>query len=208
MYKLQNFLLLREDEEAFSIFYNKYVREVVGKKKFDKLIKNIQLGEEISTPTDDAFALIVLENNEDIWLDILEKNDGKIISTKRGETKPENHRSDLKPKYTYGSGFSRNWTDEGIIRFNELRRMIIRDRKNNKCFIEKYIQRKREEMLENEPVKKKYRNNYEMVEAGNDLGYDENDCIENHSKEHKNPSEGGEELEEDSSSTDNESFDK
>ena len=31
------------------------------------------MGEEISTLMDDAFALIVLENNEDIWLDILEK---------------------------------------------------------------------------------------------------------------------------------------
>ena len=179
IYKLEDFLELRGNPFIFEVFYSKYVRQVVGKKKFDRLVKNVEFGEEISTPTDDAFALIVLENNEDMWMDILEKSEGKIEHVKRGEEIPDNLRSDIKPKFTNCDvGIAKQWSVEGIKKFNHYRKLIVDDRKNNNNFIVNYVKNERKKLSLKFAKKDKLQSPTFEIEAENDLMYNANEnCI-------------------------------
>ena len=175
IFTVADFQELRNYPEAFGLFYSMYVREVVGKKKFDDLIHTSVLGEEISTPTDDAFALLVLENNEDMWLDILEKNQGNIQTVKRGNAIPANYKSLIVPKYTFERGELKQWSSEGIKRFNELRDLIIDDRKKNKGFILNYVVHERENIALSISQSEKQSHISDNFEAANDLFMSDNE---------------------------------
>ena len=70
----------------------------------------------------------MLENNEDMWMDMLEKNNGNIHTVKRGDSVPDEYKSDITPKYTFEKGRLKDWSDAGIQRFNELREMVVNNR--------------------------------------------------------------------------------
>ena len=58
---MKDFLEMRNNAQAYEVFFGKCVREVVGKKKFDELLKCVERGSDLATPTDEAFALLVLK---------------------------------------------------------------------------------------------------------------------------------------------------
>ena len=169
VYSMEQFLELRRNFPAFSEFYKLFVREVVGKKRFDDLVKTCPLGKEISTPTDDAFALLVLENNEAKWADLLEQNNGVIRPIRRGEEIPDSYKSAILPKYTLTSGKVKSWSANGIERFNELQDLIKADRKSNKEFAHDFVAQQRKELYDKEH---KQDDPADMVRAANDLGSD------------------------------------
>lgn len=73
--------------------------------------------EDFVTVTDESFALLVLENNWDLWVAKGDDDEAKAEKTP--------------PKYTNEArtgGKGRGWNDEGMIRLNKLRTMVIEDR--------------------------------------------------------------------------------
>ena len=98
----------------------------------------------VFTVSDEAFALLVLENNWERWLDINNKSKNNYIPTKRNRgDKPVE--SDILPLYTNINGNSANagkevnrgWTEAGIKRLNELCTMVKEDRKKMQLLIGK-----------------------------------------------------------------------
>ena len=99
----------------------------------------------IFTVSDEAFVLLVLENNWERWLDINNKSKNNYIPTKRNRgDKPVE--SDILPLYTNINGNSANagkevnrgWTEAGIKRFNELCTMVKEDKKKMQLLIGKF----------------------------------------------------------------------
>jgi hypothetical protein len=117
----KEWLTLRDNKDDwYNVFFDLFVINVVGAAKFRSRVVQ-QFVSSFVTISDEAFALLVLENCEEKWMDMYEKK----------ET-----RSDKKNKYTDGgksckSGRSRNlkgWSNRGLNRFNELYRLVKSDR--------------------------------------------------------------------------------
>ena len=110
---MQQVIMMREDTtNTYYEFLEYFVSAVVGKKVF-KQFKCEKLLSEFVSKSDEAFALVVLENNLDTWTDMARLN------VTKGSTVPK--------KYTNG-GLSKNeiasskklqgWSVEGQKRFN------------------------------------------------------------------------------------------
>ena len=117
----KDLLQLRENAMQHTEFLARFVRQVVGARKFDKWAVVVPVSKFVRI-SDEAFALLVFENQEERWRKMLEKNTRKIK---------------MQAKYTDGgtsdknSGRSRKakgWSNKGIIRFNELCQMVKADR--------------------------------------------------------------------------------
>lgn len=123
---------LREDVDAFEIFVNRFLKPTYSKKwNYHVNYKRSEVKKiaNIVSITDEAFVLLVLENNWDRWIDINNQSDNNYIPSKRGRSKPTT--SSVMPKYTQlqvsGSISEQNqdnickgWRQSGIQRFNEL----------------------------------------------------------------------------------------
>ena len=89
----------------------------------------------ILTVSDEAFVLLILENNWNRWMDLNKKSDNKYVPTKRGCETPIV--TDVKPMYTNinriagNDEINRGWSEEGIQRFNTLCGMVKEDREEN-----------------------------------------------------------------------------
>ena len=87
------------------------------------------------TKSDEAFALVVFENNFQRWLDMYNKGNSKT--------------SDVQPKWTNGGKSAKNgrskmcggWDEEGINRYNELYQKIDKDRRENPEFEDEFLQK-------------------------------------------------------------------
>ena len=98
----------------------------MGKKTYWKqTIQNASNDQDMTTKSNEAFALLLLENQWDRWLDIITLNDGKMTS-RRGQKRAMSE-SKVMPKYTRGgityAGGNREdgqkgWCKEGILQFN------------------------------------------------------------------------------------------
>ena len=139
IYKYDAFLEMRRNFDAYSIFFSKFVPCIVGKRRFRSLLKVITDEDEIATPSDEALALLTLENSGCRWDKIFENSEGKIRKFSKNETIPPDWMVDVPPpEYTKTSkddpDSERNteekaWSNAGIIRFNQLRHEVIEDRK-------------------------------------------------------------------------------
>jgi hypothetical protein len=101
------------------------------------------VGDEIATVWDKALTSLGIENSIEMWDDVWKISDGEIRTVRNDEKVPEHWKSDLLPKYTRtsrsDSANQRNtedkcWSLEGIIRFNELRQLVKKDRADHPDF--------------------------------------------------------------------------
>ena len=136
-YKLESFQQLRENKESFIIYVTKFLKSTYSN-TWNKKVNDADSLCSIFTVSDEAFVLLVLENNWERWLDINNKSKNNYIPTKRNRgDKPVE--SDILPLYTNINGNSANagkevnrgWTEAGIKRFNELCMTVKEDRKEN-----------------------------------------------------------------------------
>ena len=143
-------LALYEVDEWFSKsnyadFCNHFVRAVVGHRKFDQEKAKVPLSSFV-TVSDEAFALLICENNKEKWLDMYEKGDRK--------------KSDVAPKYTNGGNCSntnayaercKGWSTKGTERYGALYHHVqqIRRQQAWKRFEAEYLETKKRE-YENE----------------------------------------------------------
>jgi hypothetical protein len=127
----------RQNENVMKLF-KFFIPCVVGKKKFKATMSGqIKRDVEICTVSDEAFALLLLENQYDRWTDIFTINQKMTMevlgSSERRKRKWE---SDVSPKYTEGGiNYSDNrkmsqkgWKESGIVRFNALCALVKEDR--------------------------------------------------------------------------------
>ena len=96
----------RLDEDLLYLFYTSCVSQSVGKRKWNQLVKSKPLSSYVS-PADEAFAMLVLENNVPKWMN--EVRFGK----------DNNSTYNYKTLYTEGKA-GRKWNDTGKLRFLEL----------------------------------------------------------------------------------------
>jgi hypothetical protein len=54
VYKLDDWLELRRNYEAYDVFYTKFVRAIVGKRPFRSRLRSMTEGDEIATVSDEA----------------------------------------------------------------------------------------------------------------------------------------------------------
>lgn len=103
---LERILKLREDEDAFEFLVNHIFGCVYGRRAWNVLKTNREASKELSI-SDEAFAIVVLENN---W-NVLTETDPKKA----------------KLKYTVEDG----WSRAGVARFNKLYELVMADREKN-----------------------------------------------------------------------------
>ena len=168
-YSLEEFLEGRKNYSAYAVFY-RYFIPAIGRKTFwREQVLAATDDKDVATRSNEAFALLVLENHWARWLDIFCLNKGMVTST-RGQKRCVSE-SNLLPKYTRG-GISfkddkmkvkegvKGWSKEGILRFNEIYKKITKDRKQHPEFITKWLE---EEKVNFSGQKKRKRKNVEML---------------------------------------------
>ena len=129
-------------DPSVSILFQHFVPCVVGKKKFKaKLSEHLTLDAEICSVSDEAFTLLLLENQYDRWTDIYKQRQTRDPTEMLGrlERRKRKWESNISPKYTDGGiRYSDNhkmthkgWREAGIVHFNELCAMVHGDRTKN-----------------------------------------------------------------------------
>jgi hypothetical protein len=146
---VRNILALRRTgsgdvNEAYVYFCENFLKYVVGVSRFNREYRSGNGILSMATISDEAFALLQLENSETRWAaEFAFKNKGQEISQK-----------DLpQPLYTSGGsnnkseqrGFTKKhggWSEDGIKRFNDIYKLIDKDRETNgKWFDERLRER-------------------------------------------------------------------
>ena len=127
---------MRSNEKAFFQFCDHILSCVVGKKLWDKSM-GVKHMSGIATTTDEAWALLVLENSWDVWKQQARSPNGKVELKERRSTKWTNT-SSLASR-------SEGWGQKGMRRFNELVRKVKEDRQRSEGVEQLYMESKQDE---------------------------------------------------------------
>ena len=117
-------VLESDNDDMIYVFYVSCVSRIVRKRKWNECSQTKLLTDFVD-PTDEAFAMLVLENNASKWMDEL----------RHGETIGNDGRR--KTLYTEGQQ-GRKWSKDGIIRFIELWKRCNEYRGRNRDKAQKY----------------------------------------------------------------------
>ena len=116
------FLAMRSNTPQYTLFLDKFVRQVVGARKFDKLSCEMLISEFVKNGCE-AYGLLVYENQEDRWREMMEQDTNK-------SSKPAKYTDGGKAQEKSGrSRRAKGWSNAGLRRFNELFGMVFEDRK-------------------------------------------------------------------------------
>ena len=136
----------RNNYKMYAMFYDYFLPCVLKKSVFERQASVATNDTTLCTVSDEAFALLLLENNYDRWVDIYRLQEGEV-APRRGQKRRE-FESDTPTKYTKGgivynetdkNDSPKGWSAEGINRFNELFDLVKKDRKANKTFIKTWL---------------------------------------------------------------------
>jgi hypothetical protein len=122
---MEEFLKLHEGGETYTVFITEIVKRVVGESVWSKNCTK-KLVSEFVTKSDEAFALVTIENHYDRWSYMYAQKDKTdkdrtapyALYTNCGNTKG-------------GNGTNRKydgWSREGLDRFNKLHQLVTEDR--------------------------------------------------------------------------------
>lgn len=157
---LSDILELRGNEETMDIFCDTIISCVVGKVEWKKNRCVKPMGQ-VATVSDEAFALLVLENIWEIWsevpteewLETREETKKKSVGVAAEENSDENQKTPpprektkkvRAGKYTgnyIGAGKFRGWNAEGIQRYNELLQLVRKNREDYPDYDDGYLER-------------------------------------------------------------------
>jgi hypothetical protein len=119
---------------------------------------------ESSTATDEAFAILLLENGRDKWVAMARSATGKSsVPSRYTRTKQQG-----------GTRKYEGWNDDGLERFNELLRLVESDRKNHSDWDannlakkrqrkSRYYENMRRRKAQHEPVPAKAENQLSLI---------------------------------------------
>lgn len=140
-YSMEELLEGRSNSASVLILFQTFIPCVIGRKKFKmKLGEQLKKDADICTVSDEAFALLLLENQYDRWTDIYQQRKQRTVEfTVRSEKRTRRWESDVSPKYTNGGikykdkspTLYKGWKDDGIKRFNAICCKVAADRLNN-----------------------------------------------------------------------------
>jgi hypothetical protein len=177
-FSMDDFLQGRTNEEVYSVFFDRFIKAIGKKTTWNTRVMEAKSDRGICSVSDEAFTLLLLENNFDRWLDIFDMNKGQV-SVRRGQ-KTRKFESDVATKYTRGGHVYKatdktkevkGWSSTGIERFNFLFDKVRKDRKDNTGFTAKWLKERKEMVSEAmTPTKKRKRS---VVQARNELESDE-----------------------------------
>jgi len=161
--------VLRNDFEVYKLFYDVFVRAIVGMRHFDSVVLNWTTGQEentLATCSDEAMALLGFENSYEVWQDVYEKSNGQIhpipsiMNILKSGLQPK--RPNILPRgmlmVLQLILMTKNGVQMAFKRYNELLHKVVMNRVKNQSFIEKYIQWKKNKESE------KFRNQIERKE--------------------------------------------
>ena len=125
--KLEEILCLRRDPKVFYVFCDNFLSWVCGRNLWKKRW-TVETVSQIATVSDEAFALLLLENSWKKWTaEGRNEEDGEdenSVDTEGNQTRwTKNGRSAVMYK---------GWSREGIERFNELYSIVMEDRKTER----------------------------------------------------------------------------
>jgi hypothetical protein len=175
---VDNWSEMRRNFEAYADFYTNIVKAFVGKRNFKKRLQTMAEGAEIATVSDEALALIGVENGRRVWDDVFQLSEGKIRKIHNDETYPPEWRSDILPQYTRASkddpSVERNtenkcWNEAGIARFNELRQLVKADCLTYPDFKIKWLRHARDNMKKTDGINVEKDASSKIIEADDDL---------------------------------------
>ena len=141
---------MREDRNgAYTVFCEHVLSHVVGRDIWKRLSHNRVIGD-ISTVSDEAFALFLLENGWDVWKALADGGTGhkraQLPTTKYSLRGP-------------GTKKFQGWTEQGITRFNELFDKVKENRLNDEGVFEKdFMQEKMESIINKRKPRQKQNN--------------------------------------------------
>ena len=163
------------DDKVMMRFCDSWLSCVVGKNDWKKRRTKEKISE-IATPSDEAFALLVLENIWDAWMEVpieewekskkkREEDEGEAEQTDdvsqdqrmggRGSKKGGKCRTGKYTKGYVSAGRYMGWTNEGLERYNQLLKQVKADREMDCQFEETYLERNKRRFGPKE-VRKKY----------------------------------------------------
>jgi hypothetical protein len=152
-YTLDDFLEMRRNTAAYTVFYSTFLPVVVGRLLMKKLVADKDTVEEVATISDEALTLLGLENYGAYWDDIFTRCKGDVRPYGKGQEMPEEHKSTVPTKYTSNpdansdkEGSNKVWSVDGIQRFNLLRQGVIQDRAAHPEFLPKWLAHERGRM--------------------------------------------------------------
>ena len=143
----------RKNEAAYTAFFDHFVPCATEKTLWDRRIAKAvtnfssKKNQSLCTISDEAFALLLLENSYSGWLDLFLNNKGPVMQRRR--VKQRGFQSDVPTLYTRGgikydktdmTQSVKGWSEEGIARFNELFDQVIADRAANSDFEKQWIE--------------------------------------------------------------------
>ena len=158
-------------------------------------------GNQLFTASEEAFALLVVENSYDRWVDIYNREGVPVPKTKgsNGEFKKE-PMSEVSPLYTEGgivfrqgsngstgTASGKGWSAEGINRFNTLLRMVVADRIAYPEFNKEFLENEKRVYLLTK-VRTRKRKRKEVPSALHEL-FGSLDCAATINESHTNPAE-------------------
>jgi hypothetical protein len=144
---------MRRNYAAYSVFHSTFLPAVVGRSLLKKLVADKDTVEQVATISDEALALLGIENGVERWDDIFTRCEGDVRPYAKGQEIPEAHKSTVPTKYTVSSnpdantekeGTNKLWSKDGIIRFNLLRQGIIKDRAAHPEFVLTWLAQERD----------------------------------------------------------------
>jgi hypothetical protein len=169
---------MRRNFGAYADFYTYMVKAIVDKRTFKKHLESMAEGTEIAPVPDEALALLGVENGHRVWDDKFERSDGKICQIRKDEIYPPEWETDILPQCTRASkddpSVERNtknkcWNEAGIIRFNELRQLVQKDRTDNPDFKINWLRQARAAMKKTDGVNVAEDAGSKHVEADDDF---------------------------------------
>ena len=141
--------------DDFTKFCDYFLSCVVGRSSYKQNMAAMTITD-LATSSDEAFAILCIENNIDVW----EYNCAIEKAKQSVEPLPEDERSKKPvPKYTGNSvedtgGKHQGWSEEGISRFNELHNSIESKRLNTVQLEEDFRNQKMQEKLQGKKRKR------------------------------------------------------
>jgi hypothetical protein len=160
---MDDFLKLHKGGNAYGLFVTQFVRRVVGDAIWKKTASK-KLISAFVTKSDEAFALLTIENQYERWSYMYENHDN---ADKERNAPPALYTNS--GKIAGGRGTNRKhdgWSRDGLDRFNMLHELVTRDRARGSRV--KFEEEIREEIKEEE-MQRKIRRKAEMEDPLNDV---------------------------------------
>jgi len=158
IFLLNDFLEMRSNFDAYCVFMRFFIKCITKKVKYAANLESARTDDDLCTVSDEAFALLLLENSWGKWTDQYRHDPSSLLPRRGGRQKEKQQGTPVPTKYTKGghnfgstknsasphptsttSSSNKGWSDEGIQRYNELFDLVQADRRNHPEFFDAFL---------------------------------------------------------------------